>query len=353
LYKKISFAFFLLFFFLVSSIHGDQEKKQIAHIGFGSCLNPRAPHPILFTIVNEQPDIFIFLGDNVYADTKDEDTMRARYRELAESPGFQQLRKTCPLLSVWDDHDYGANDAGKDYPMKRQSERIFEDFWNVPESSPRRRRQGVYGASYFGPPGRTVQVVLLDTRYFRTPLKRGAHRPTHARGPYLPQSDPGSHILGSEQWAWLRTELLKPAQVRLIVSSIQVLSEHHGWESWANFPDERARLFRMIEETGAEGVIFLSGDRHFAEISTIHPNGLYLLFDITSSGLNRTFPGKTPNQNRFRDGAFYLEENFGTIHIDWEMDNPLITARIQDISGKTVLEKKIFLHTLTREISRQ
>ncbi len=352
MYKTISCAVFLLFISLVATIHGDQEKKQIAHIGFGSCLNPRTSHPILFTIVDEKPDIFIFLGDNVYADTTDEDIMRARYRELAKSPGFQRLRETCTLLSVWDDHDYGANDAGNDYPMKGQSERIFEDFWNVPGNSPIRRRQGVYGASYFGQPGRTVQVILLDTRYFRTPLKRGTHRPTHARGPYLPQSDPGSHILGSEQWAWLRAELLKPAQVRLIVSSIQVLSEHHGWESWANFPGERAHLLRVIEETGAEGVIFLSGDRHFAEISTVHPNGLYPLFDVTSSGLNRTFPGKTPNQNRFRDGPFYLEVNFGTIHIDWNRKNPLITARIHDISGETVLEKKVLLHTLSRDNHR-
>lgn len=338
----------MLFFFLLSSVYGDQVEKRIENIGFGSCLDPRRSHPILFTVARELPDIFIFLGDNIYSDTADQNVMRARYRELEESPGFQRLSETCRLLAVWDDHDYGANDAGNDYTMKQQSERLFEDFWKISEDSPRRQRKGVYGVSYFGPPGQIVQVILLDTRYFRTPLKRGKHRPTHARGPYLPQSDPGSHILGSEQWEWLRTELLKPAQVRLIVSSIQVLSEHHGWESWANFPRERASLFRILEETGAEGVIFLSGDRHFAEISRADQNGLYPLFDITSSGLNRTFPGDVPNENRFRDSAYYLEENFGMISIDWKREDPLITARILDISGQPVVEKRMLLSTLSR-----
>jgi alkaline phosphatase D len=345
--KKISCAVFFLYFFLFFTVHGDQDKKPIERIGFGSCLDPRASHPILFTVARERPDIFIFLGDNIYADTADENTMRARYRELETSPGFQRLSTASRLLAVWDDHDYGANDAGNDYSMKKQSERIFEDFWKIGEDSPRRQREGVYGVSYFGLPGRIVQVILLDTRYFRTPLKRGDHRPTHARGPYLPQSDPGSHILGEEQWKWLRTELLKPAQVRLIVSSIQVLSEYHGWESWANFPHERASLLGMIDETGAGGVIFISGDRHFAEISKVNPAGLYPLFDITSSGLNRTFPGNTPNENRYREGKYYLEENFGMITIDWEKEDPVITARILDISGRTVIERTIFLSTLS------
>jgi alkaline phosphatase D len=203
--KKISCAVSFLYFFLFFMVHGDQDEKPIEHIGFGSCLDPRASHPILFTVARERPDVFIFLGDNIYADTTDENVMRARYRELEESPVFQRLSAVCRLLAVWDDHDYGANDAGKDYAMKQQSEHLFEDFRKIGEDSPRRQRKG-------------VQVILLDTRYFRTPLKRGKHRPTHARGPYLPQSDPGSHILGSEQWEWLRTELLNPAQVRLIIS---------------------------------------------------------------------------------------------------------------------------------------
>jgi alkaline phosphatase D len=75
-----------------------------------------------------------------------------------------------PVLAVWDDHDYGANDAGAEYPMKAESQRMFLDFFGVAGDSPRRRRPGIYDARVFGPPGRRVQVILLDLRYFRSPF---------------------------------------------------------------------------------------------------------------------------------------------------------------------------------------
>ena len=86
------------------------------------------------------------LGDNIYADTLDMDVMRAKYAKLAAMPGFQLLRKTCPILATWDDHDLGANDAGGDYPKKDESQKIFLDFFGDPDDSPRRHRPGVYDA---------------------------------------------------------------------------------------------------------------------------------------------------------------------------------------------------------------
>src|SRR5262245_53217116 len=176
-------------------------------------------------------------------------------------PGFQAIRRACPILATWDDHDLGANDAGSDYPRKEESQRIFLDFFGDAVDSPRRYRPGVYDARVFGPEGRRLQVILLDTRYFRTsPLKRDV-RTLMSQGPYIANKDPDATILGEDQWRWLAEQLKVPAEVRIIASSIQVVAEDHGWEKWMNFPRERERLFTLIRDTGAQGVILLSGNR--------------------------------------------------------------------------------------------
>jgi alkaline phosphatase D len=105
-----------------------------------------------------------------------------------------------------------------------------------------------------------VQVILLDTRFFRSPLKPTDQRNAPGRERYLPDEDPTKTMLGEAQWAWLADRLREPAEVRLIVSSVQVLAEGHGWERWGNFPRERQRLYDLIRDTGARGVVYLSGD---------------------------------------------------------------------------------------------
>jgi len=213
--------------------------------------------------------------------------MRRKYAKLAAMPGFQTLRNACPILATWDDHDLGANDAGSDYPMKEESQKIFLDFFGDPAESPRRRRPGVYDARVIGPEGKRVQIILLDTRYFRSSPLTPNPRASTSAGPYVPNPDPNTTILGGDQWRWLAEQLKVPAEIRLVVSSIQVVAEDHGWEKWMNFPHERARLFKLLHETGAEGVILLSGDRHLAELSMIDAGAGYPIYDLTSSGLNQ------------------------------------------------------------------
>src|SRR5213078_1224551 len=151
------------------------------------------------SVVAAKPDLFLFLGDTIYADTRDMEVMRKKYAKLAALPGWQKLLKACPVLATWDDHDYGANDAGAEYPKKDESQQVFLDFFGVPKDSPRRAQKGVYHAEVFGPPGRRVQVILLDTRYFRSPLKRRG-KFARGQGPYAPNPDPQATILGPAQW---------------------------------------------------------------------------------------------------------------------------------------------------------
>ncbi len=120
------------------------DEQLLSRIGFGSCADQELPQPIWDAVVAAEPQRFILLGDNVYADTQDMDVLRAKYQLLADKPGFQQLRKVCPLLATWDDHDYGANDVGGEYPKKAESQQVFLDFLGAKADDPRRTRAGVY-----------------------------------------------------------------------------------------------------------------------------------------------------------------------------------------------------------------
>ena len=112
----------------------------LSRIAFGSCATQERPQPIWDAVAGHRPELLLLLGDNIYADTKDMDVMRAKYAKLAAMPGFQAIRKACPILATWDDHDLGANDAGSEYPKKDESQKIFLDFFGDPADSPRRHR---------------------------------------------------------------------------------------------------------------------------------------------------------------------------------------------------------------------
>src|SRR5882724_9941956 len=143
------------------------DKVILSRVAFGSCARQDKPQPIWDAVVGTKPDIYLSLGDNIYGDTEDMAVMKKKYDMLAAIPGWQKLKATCPLLATWDDHDYGVNDGGADYPKKDESQQLFLDFFGFPKDSPRRTQKGVYSAEVFGPSEKRVQVILLDTRYFR------------------------------------------------------------------------------------------------------------------------------------------------------------------------------------------
>ncbi len=323
--------------------------KVITRIAFGSCAVQDQPQPIWESVNSWKPQLFLFLGDNIYGDTENMDTLRHKYGLLADKPGFQKLRKQSAVLATWDDHDYGENDAGKEYPEKEASEEIFMDFWDVSEESPVRERPGVYSAQVYGPPGKRVQIILLDTRYFRDSLETRALNPVQRKlgyGPYAATTDSSRTMLGAQQWQWLEKQLEKPADLRLIGSSIQVVSAEHGWEVWGNMPHEKQRLFDLIDETGASGVVFLSGDVHWGELSRYDGND-YPLYDFTSSGINQGYTEVLYLPNQQRVGPIvYPYPNFGTIEIDWSSESPRVKMMLRDINGKPVLKRSLSLNQL-------
>ncbi len=304
------------------------QAETLTRIAFGSCADQEAPQPIWRAVRAFRPELFIFAGDNVYGDdrTPGLPTLRAAYRRGLANPDIRALRANSEVLAIWDDHDYGVNDGGADYPLKAQSQALFADAWDLPPEDPRRRRPGLYHAVTYGPPGRRLQVILLDVRYFRSPLRPTDDRGGPGKERYLPDPDPAKTMLGETQWAWLAERLREPADLRLVVSSIQVLAEGHGWECWRNLPSERQRLFDLIDETAAGGVVFLSGDRHVGGLYRKKGAAPYALSEITSSSLNRPWRGAS-EAGPLRLGGLVDTENFGTIEIDWRARRASLSLR--------------------------
>lgn len=318
-------------------------------IAFGSCGHEDHPLPIFDLVVDHNPDLFIFLGDNIYGDTQIMGVLRSKYEKLRAKPSFQNLKKNVPILATWDDHDYGWNDAGRHYAFKKQSKEIFLDFWEEPKDSERRNHEGIYHAEYIPVGERTIQVILLDGRTFRDDLQKynnevkGDKRYFYKLD-YAPHTDTNFTMLGDGQWKWLENELLKPADLRLICSGTQFGIEFNGYEAWANFPHEQRRMLDMIKSTRANGVVFLTGDVHYAEISRLDYSGLYPIYDFTSSGLSSTWHFATPNCNRIEGPV--MENHFGLLTVDFEAEKPFLKTEIWDIKNNQRLEYSLKLNEI-------
>jgi len=253
------------------------SSTQLTRVAFGSCALQDLPQPFWDTLTGLNPDLFLMTGDNVYGDwirgnfspacTDDNCTsLRQAYSTLDSKPSFIGFRQSVPMLSIWDDHDLGLNDGGADYPYKDASKVAFLEFWAVPESDIRRSRGGLYFSRMFD----QMQIIVLDCRYFKdkfTPRDPNTVYPDPGR--YEPDWNASRTMLGEEQWTWLAGELQQPAEVRLIVSSLQVIANNHGWECWGCLTPERIRLLSMLEAASGSSVI-VSGDRHLGGLYKYH-----------------------------------------------------------------------------------
>ncbi len=340
------------------SVARPASDRVLTRVAFGSCAKESKDQPIWETVLAMKPDVFVFLGDNVYGDTRDMALLRQKYAQLAAKPGFRRLRETIPLVATWDDHDYGEDDAGADYPMREESRRIFLEFWGEPADSPRWQRDGIYTSYLFGPAGRRVQIILPDLRYNRTPITKidlaGAKYEDWAKakeraglpvpGPYVRDPERSATMLGEPQWAWLEQQLEVSADIRIIASSLQVLADLPGWEAWINYARDHQRLIELIRRQNASGVVFISGDTHYGELSRLDANVPYAFWDLTSSGLTEVWPVVPPNANRI--GEVLREANFGVIEINWNAPDPRVVLQVRDTSGRARIEHELRLSAL-------
>ena len=335
--------------FTATIVHADMVR-----VVFGSCADANQPdHPIWEALYEAQPDAVLMIGDNVYADSPafranpSREGLETEYAKLEAAASFRRLRDDVPVYATWDDHDYGLNDGGTEFPLKDVSQKVFFDFWRVPLDRPERQTPGIYAERWLEKEGMLVQVLLLDTRYFRSALTVDAPDGRCPVRNYGTNLDEKATILGRSQWQWLEKRLREPADVHIIASSIQVISDEHCWERWGTFPRERRRLFQTIARSGASNVFIVSGDRHLGEISRLPGTGDFglnhPLYDVTSSPLSARSGFGKGEVNRYRVGHDNVRvSNFGAIEID--RINKQVLLSLRDRAGETLVETSVFLH---------
>ena len=327
----------------------------------------------------EQKAASVVRAHNARSGPRDMEALAMAYATLSRKPELAKLRAAVPknIIATWDDHDYCRNDAGSSCKWANESQRQFLQFWRSGDGAggggggggdavaARGGRLGVYEAyTYNVPPrercrsppcrrGSVVRVLMLDTRTWRSdhrlrPLpgeNATSDDCTRSGGSgYCQQQQSSSDggdvtILGDEQWRWLEGELKKPADVRIIATSISFGAQFNpnGDETWAVFPFEKRKMLRLITSTNASGVVFVSGDLHYAEINEINASegAPYTLHDLCSSGLTMTWPSTAPNMHRVAGPV--REANWGSVTIDFEADDPTIDLSVHD--GKTGVSK--------------
>ena len=309
------------------------KNPNVYSIGFGSCLTQERSMPIFNIIKAENYDLFLMLGDNVYGDSEREDLLELREAYDLQRQNFDSFNFDFPFEAIWDDHDYGLNDTGKEYAYKEDAEQLFLDFWNVPQDDIRRTRPGLYFEWIENIDGIEVQMLFLDTRYFRDALLPTDERGAAGKERYLPQTDTSTSMLGDVQWNWLEQKMATEVDHRIIVSSIQFLAMGHGWEAWKTLPHERQRLIDLIDQSSSDTVLFISGDRHRAGLYQLSSDSGKNIFEMTSSSLNLSFTNEE-EAGPLRIGPTFVDENYGEILLN-KLTNKII-VNLKDNQGKVV-----------------
>lgn len=310
-------------FLLLYLIANISFAEIVYKLGIGSCVDQDYPTPAWASLEKESINSFFFLGDNIYGDVPSGrlDNVILSYEKLNNQ--MPSWLKNTEKLVIWDDHDYGLNDAGANYIYKAESQQIYNDAWNIDQNDPRRSREGIYFSELKDIAGKKILIVGLDTRYFRSNLIKIGNS-------YKPHKNSNTTILGRIQWQWLEKELSREHDILILASSIQVLATEHRFEKWANIPHERDRLLALLNKLSSK-VLIISGDRH--------RSGFYKLdniYEFTSSSLNKgIFPsyesdslllGKTYTQNNY--GIVQFHENSLNLFIKDENMNILESLEI-------------------------
>lgn len=302
-------------------------------IGFASCLHQNKPMPIFETIKAENFDLFLLMGDNVYGNSDSEDLKELKLAYEIQEQNFKKLDLNFPIEAIWDDNDYGLGDGGKEYQLKEKSKDLFLDFWKILNDDPRRKRSGLYHEIINEYKGKSIQILILDTRTFRDNLK-----PTDVKGAvgkerYIPSSDSSLTMLGDEQWQWLSQKMYTETDYRFIISSIQFLAIGHGWECWNNFPYERERLINLIDGSNVKHTVLLSGDRHRGGHYELKTKSNKIISEMTSSSLNVPY-SNSEEPGPLRIGSTYSKENYGVIQLFESQDS--ISVMLKNIRGEVV-----------------
>lgn len=325
--------------FFSCTIKKDKSKNNLNiqadfTIAFGSCNKQHKTNYLWQEVLKNNPNLWIWGGDIIYSDTEIMSIMKENYNTVLNQKGYRTIKNKLPIMATWDDHDYGLNDGGLEFRKKKEAQQLFLDFLEIDKKSERRKREGIYHSKVFNTKKGSIKVIVLDTRYHRSSLTK-----TPGKKRYKPNKYGEGTVLGKSQWKWLTAELVNSkADFNVIVSSIQVLSAEHGFETWGNFPHEVDKLKAIIKNSKAKKVLLLSGDRHISEFSKVNVNKLsYPILDFTSSGLTHSYNGFSFEPNQFRVQQVVSEISFGILQFNFEKNE----IRMQMRGKKNKLQQEL------------
>jgi alkaline phosphatase D len=268
----------------------------------------------------------IWGGDNIYLREGDFETqanMEARYLKARQVPSIQKLLSTCPQYAVWDDHDFGPNDSHSSFQYKKESLPAFKEMWgNSNYGFPKNENNCITGKVSIN----DVDLYLMDNRSFRIPPGTEGVTP---------------QMLGKEQIQWLIEDLKSSkASFKLIAVGSQVLSSVADFENYANYTEERNYFLDLLAKNNIKNVVFLTGDRHFSELSELKLSGNVRVLDITASPLTSKpySNSKEVNSNRV-EGTFLGEQNFAHITLTGTAKERTLDIALIDKNGKTCWKK--------------
>ena len=309
-------------------------------IAIGSCHYLPSPNPvfrgsggdyqIFDAIAAKRPDIMLWLGDNLYLQTPDfldPSSMAARYRQARSFEPLQKLLTATTHLAILDDHDFGPNDADGSYVLKGETLKLFERYWPNPSYG----LPGVPGAFGWVRAG-DVEFFLLDDRSYRFPN----------RYPDVPAKT----MFGAAQFEWLKQALLSSrARIKLVAAGGQFWNRASRFEGLHQFPQEQARLREWLALQKIDGVLFLSGDRHFGELLKIERAGAYPLYEFTSSPLTSQPVAKPDAAERENPdlvpGTLQGRRQFGLIRISGPGNDRRIALEAYDSDGGALWRHEI------------
>jgi alkaline phosphatase D len=313
-----------------------------AYINEAKYDRPNTPYgggyEIFSSMAAQKPDLTIWMGDNVYFREVDYDSpsgMAYRYRHDRALPELQGLLRTGQHAAIWDDHDYGPNDANSSFVFKADALTLFKRYWANP-SYGLPDAPGIFTVVHHN----DADFFMLDDRWYRDNDRlAGSERA----------------MFGMSQLGWLKNALLNSsASFKIIVAGNQFLSEQNKWEGWLNFPEERRSFIDWLGKNKVDGVLFASGDRHQTELMRMERTGTYPLYEVTCSPLTAGTHSLTDEQNNPMrvPGTLVGERNYCSLEFSGTSQGRKLTLHSFNAKGKVLWEKPILKQDLSSSVVR-
>lgn len=320
---------------------------------FGSCVyindsiydRPGKPYGqntvILEKMAETEADFNIWGGDNLYlreADYSSPSCIAYRYSHDRSNKELQKVLAKRPNYAIWDDHDYGPNDSNLSFDLKNVTYNCFKNYFPQ-KSYGNQGNDGIYHSFLYS----DAQFFMMDDRYYRSANEI----------PDVIEGKPNAEktYYGAQQLNWLKNALISSKSVfKFIVNGSQILNPMADKECLRSYDAEFKELMNFIQANKINGVIFITGDRHFTEMHKVSFPGFYDMYDFTSSpitsGVYAVDKSKEANNPTRVEGSLFIGNSFARISISGQKNERKVNFETFNQQGEKQWEYSIHQNQL-------